>query len=152
LKENIRLYGWELPRLNITHFLGTFDYHIERRWSQGAEQVRFQVDNQTDLVSGTRPPPPFGVPVSRAEEADVTSVEQLILDNPPLANQSLLQIILEHKVISILRPKKSRDSTTLTGLGGGTMFQTFIWQEPVSGCGYVLLPLQIENSTETYRR
>jgi RHS repeat-associated protein len=117
--------------INITHFLGTFDYRIERV----GERVHYKIHNQTDLASGSRIPPLMGgVPVERDEEG--ISVEDVLEVGPwDWHSRPLWSIVDEFPIISILRPK-TRDETGgfLDLEGGGTMEQTFFWKEQFFGC------------------
>lgn len=111
-----------LKRLNITHFLGTFDYEIKR----SGFDVHFRITNDTELRSGTRVPPILGG-VHPSQEASATTVEDIIAANPFLASVPLPIIIATNPVISVLSMKR-RDETR--GLeGGGTMKQVFEWKE-----------------------
>jgi len=129
-----------LAPLNITHFLGTFDYEIRR---SGPDTARFQIDNTTDLESGTRIPPELGG-VHPRWEAEATSVEQLLKANPFLSPVPLWLIVATNPVISVLEPKSRQETSFLAG--GGTMKQTFIWQEQYLRFACEESPLPITSS------
>jgi hypothetical protein len=117
--------------LNITHFLGTFDYKVERI----GDRVHYKIHNQTDLASGSRIPPLLGgVPVEWAGKG--RSVEE-VLDAGPWhwRFRPLWSIVDEFPIISILKAK-TRDQTGgfLDLEGGGDMEQTFFWKEQFFGC------------------
>ena len=120
-------FGTNLP-LNITHFLGTFDYRIER--SSGS-MIRFTIHNETELRSGTRIPEIFGG--VNPEEADrAFSIEELIQANPTLALETVARLVETYDVISVLRIQTRQQTTFLEG--GGFVEQTFTWREEVFDC------------------
>jgi RHS repeat-associated protein len=121
--------------LSLTHFMGSFDYKIA--WN-GAGKTIFMVDNDTTLESGTRLPPPVGIHPLDAQ--DGRSVESIIRDRPDLAHEHLYEVLWEYRgqVISILEPLRRGETTGRQG--GGTMKQTFLWQEEYQGCFSPLWP------------
>jgi RHS repeat-associated protein len=90
---------------SITHFLGTFEYQVKLI---SGNRVRFIINNQTDLESGTRIPGRF----------NGISLEQYATNPTAYANDPL---------ISILSPKDR--SMTIGSEGGGIMKQSFVWDE-----------------------
>lgn len=94
-----------VPLDSITHFLGTYDYLVT---STSLGTVRFQVDNVTDLSSGTRISAEFGGVSLEAYRQNPTAYQ----DRP---------------LLSILEEKPRHE--TIDPEGGGTMRQTFVWEE-----------------------
>jgi RHS repeat-associated protein len=125
--------------LDVTHFMGSFQYTISRH---GFDKVRFEIRNETDLASGTRIPPILGgAPVEDASEA--FSVEEILEWYPEISSWTLGQIMEQYPIISILSPKTREQTGGFLDLeGGGTMKQTFIWFEPYSmlGCWSAFVP------------
>jgi len=124
-----------LPQLNITHFLGGFDYWITE--IRGVRKVRFQIDNTTDLASGSRIPGILG------GTSEGISVEELISARPDLRTKSIGSIIESNPIVSILKARTREQTTGLAG--GGTMEQTFTWCERspllnLCGIDFLLLP------------
>ena len=134
------LVGGEL--LPIMHFIGSFDYSIKGLLGQGGgyERVLFRVDNQTDLASGTHIPGQFP---TEAERLNPLTLEQAISNEPGLAQQSAIDVILNYRdqrdrpIVALLRPLR-REQTG--GQGGGAMQQTFFWSERYLSCGLQMLP------------
>jgi RHS repeat-associated protein len=128
----VRISGLQVP-FNVTHFLGTVKYTI----SQWGNEARFQIDNDTDLASGTRIPQILGGADPNSPHA--TTVEDVISQEPHLAHRPLWWIMETRPIVSILNPRP-RGSDLL--LGGGTMHQTFEWCEsyPLFGCVRFLPP------------
>jgi hypothetical protein len=130
-------YVLPIPKLDITHFIGSFDYTISRF---GFDKLRFEVRNQTDLASGSRIPPILGgASVEDAEEA--WSVEEILEWKPEASNWQQRRLVEEYPVISILKAKTREHTGGFLGIeGGGNMRQTFIWYESYSPC-LPLVPL-----------
>jgi hypothetical protein len=127
------LYGVDFP-IPITHYLGSFDYSIKK---VSSNRVEYKISNVTDLESGTRIPPILGgVDISVAEKA--TSIEEIIMKNPLLATETIMTLMDDYQVISILKPR-TREETKFLG-GGGTMEQTFTWYERYDICTFLRYP------------
>ncbi len=114
--------------VNITHFLGSFEYKIEQ---SGSSRIKYQVFNDTTLESGTRIPPILGG-VDPNQVQKRFSIEEIIWQNPLLANKSVARLIDEYPIISILK-SKNREETSFVE-GGGNMEQTFTWYERYDPC------------------
>jgi hypothetical protein len=116
----------------LTHFLGSFDYRVVRL----SDRVKFQIDNRTDLASGTHIPlryPPDD------ERDNPYSLEQFIQEHPEMENEEVLDILIGRpEIVSILR-RRDRSATGLL-MGGGDMRQTFNWSEKHLDCGLEKLP------------
>ncbi len=108
-----------IPQLNITHFLGSFEYRIAKL--QTSDWIQFWVHNTTDLASGTRIPRILG------GRPEARSLEKLIKDYPNLRDQSFVAILLSYGISSILEAKERQE--TQDPQGGGKMEQTFLWCE-----------------------
>ena len=125
-------YNGPMVEFPITHFLGSFDYTVVR---SGLDRIRFQIDNRTDLSSGTHLPgrwPPDD------QRNNPLSLEQVIDESPQLANRNAVELLNERPdIISIL---KIQERTETGGLGGGAMRQTFTWTERRLMCGLENLP------------
>ncbi len=120
------------PQINITHFLGSIDsYQINRIGGD----VSFKISNRTDRSSGTHVP-------GRFQPEYTLFLENLVEDNPTLAQESALPYILTNNVISVLRPKSRIETKDWVDPpeGGGIMWQTFAWYEPFLGCYEWILP------------
>ncbi len=109
--------------LPITQYLGSFWYQVKKT-SNG--RVGFRIDNDSTLESGTHIAGRF------PEEGYQGSVEELIYNNPSLANQPLEKVIKENRVISIISSQTRNDTNDPNG--GGTMYQTFTWTEISDQC------------------
>lgn len=111
----------------LTHFLGSFDYRVVT--SSG--RVEFQINNLTDLSSGTHIPlryPPDD------EKDDPYSLEQFIQEHPEMENEGVLNVLMGYpEIVSILR-RRNRAATGFL-MGGGNMRQTFNWSEKHLDCG-----------------
>ena len=122
----------DFPQLNIPvsimHFLGSFDYTIEK---SGSGRIKYQVHNDTTLESGTRIPPILGG-VDPLLGENAMSIEEIIWQNPGLANQTVTELMDDYPVISVLESKKRGQTSLLEG--GGTMEQTFTWYERYDPC------------------
>jgi hypothetical protein len=119
--DSIVNYNGPMVEIPITHFLGSFDYSVV---SSGSDRIKFRIDNRTDLSSGTHLPGRF--PPSN-ERNNPLSLEEVITENPSLADRNAIDLLHERPdIISILR-LKYREETG--GAGGGVMFQTFTWTE-----------------------
>ena len=129
------------PPVNVTHFLGSFEYTISQ---SGSDEVRFLVDNETELASGTRIPPILGGVLPTSAEA--RSVEEVIEEYPLLWLAPLSTIIDFFPIISILKPQTREETSGLEG--GGTMEQVFVWREQYFACGLPSWP-QIQSELET---
>ena len=86
-------------------------------------RVGFRIDNDTTLSSGTH--------VAGRVESEgyfVRSVEQLIHDQPGLANKPIDELIRDKKyqIISILQDRTRMETGNR---GGGTLYETFYWTE-----------------------
>jgi hypothetical protein len=115
------------PEFPLVHIMGSFWVSVN---STIGDRIRIQVDNRTDLASGThfigRFPPP-------GQERTPYSLQDYIRENPNEANQSAAWIINRHpEIVSILKPL--RRSQTGPGMGGGNFEQTFTWTERDIGC------------------
>lgn len=133
LRENDVVHFATAVPLNITHFLGTFDYRI---YSSATGQAIFGVDNVTDLSFGTRIPPILGgAPVSEAGEA--YRLERRLTTYPGLGALPLGWILDIYPVISVLEPWTREETGFL--MGGGRMEQYFRW------CESYLLGCYVEN-------
>jgi hypothetical protein len=114
--------------LPLTHFLGSFDYRVVKSTSG---RVEFQINNRTDLASGTHIPlryPPNG------EGDNPYSLEQFIQEYPDMENEGVLDILMIHpEIVSILSPRERQFTGFL--MGGGNMYQAFKWSERYLDCG-----------------
>jgi len=115
--------------LNITQFLGSFDYKIWR----DSLWVYFQVHNRTSLESGSRIPPELG----GVQTESAYSVERVLETSPFWWRYKPLSDIMEHFPIKSILEPKTRDRTGgFLGMeGGGNMEQTFRWRERYFRCG-----------------
>jgi len=117
----------------LTHFLGSFDYKVIK---SSPDRVEFQIDNRTDLASGTHIPlryPPY------EERDNPYSLEQYIHEYPEMENEGVLDVLMDHpEIVSILEPKTRQETGFL--MGGGNMYQTFKWSERQLSCGLQKLP------------
>jgi hypothetical protein len=79
-----------------------------------------------------------GVPLDKREEG--ISVEEVLETHPWYWKfKSIAAIMMEHKIISVLKAKTRDETGGFLGTeGGGNMEQTFRWKEPYFGCD--LLP------------
>jgi hypothetical protein len=123
------------PEFPLVHLMGSFWVSVS---STVGDRIRIQVDNRTDLASGThfigRFPP-------EGQEATPYSLQDYIRDNPDEANKSAAWIVNTHpEIVSILQPL--RRSQTGPGFGGGNFEQTFTWTERDLGC-WAALPWPI---------
>jgi len=116
----------------LMHILGSIDVVIK---PAGQNRIQFQVDNRTDMASGTHFVGRF--PPEGQEDFPLT-LERFIQSNPDKANSNALQLIMSNKeIVAILSPQ---DRTgTIPGMGGGNFRQTFTWTEDNVGC-YIHLP------------
>jgi hypothetical protein len=117
------------------HFLGSIDsYQVTRTGGF----VKFRLYNRTDRSSGTHIP-------GRFQTEYTLFLENLVENNPTLAQETALPFILTNNVISILRPKSRIETRDWADPpeGGGTMRQTFTWYEPFLGCYEWALPWPI---------
>jgi len=121
-----------IPRFPITQFLGSFDYMVYRLPSG---RVKYQIDNQTDMASGTHFPGRFP---PESDRYNPLSMEWVIDEHPDLESMNSMKMILTYvnenglKVVSVLRPKTRRGTG---GTGSGVMKQTFTWTERYLDCG-----------------
>ena len=116
----------------LTHFMGSFDYRVVKL-SSG--RVEFQINNRTDLASGTHIPLRFPAD----EQNNPYSLEQFIQEYPEMGNKGVFEVLMEHpEIVSILR-MRSRSATGFL-MGGGNMWQTFIWSEQYLDCELQKLP------------
>jgi len=113
-------------KLSILHLLGSFDYSIIR---QHDGRVTFTIKNVTELSSGTRIPPILGGVHPKDVDSAVT-VEQIVRRKPLLGRVPVISLIQIYPIISIL-DIQTREQTTGFG-GGGTVSQTFVWDEQLS--------------------
>ena len=117
----------------LTHFLGSFDYQAV---TSSSGRVEFQIDNRTDLASGTHIPlryPPYD------ERENPYSLEQFIQEHPEMENEGVLDVLMDHtEIVSILEPRTRQETGFL--MGGGNMYQTFKWSEQHLDCGLQKLP------------
>jgi RHS repeat-associated protein len=114
--------------INVTHYLGTFEYKIVHL----GDRIVFEIYDQKDLASGTRI-------AAFDEDEPQYSVEELIEQNPGLRTAGLASIIANNNVVSIL---EARERDPVSQMGGGTMEMTFTWCEPLPllGCTNWLPP------------
>jgi len=128
------LYATQGPplRINITHFLGSFNQVSVTRLTDG--RVLFFVQNRTDRSSGTHIPGRFAPQYTQF-------LETLVEQDPEIGGQAAIPYILSNPVISLLRPKTRAE--TVDPEGGGNMRQSFIWRETGLDCGLWLLPWPI---------
>jgi hypothetical protein len=116
----------------LTHFLGSFDYRVIK----SSDRVQFQINNLTDLASGTHIPlryPP------NDERDDPYSLEQFIQEHPEMETKGVFEVLMDHpEIVSILR-QRNRSATGFL-MGGGNMQQTFNWSEKYLDCGLQKLP------------
>jgi RHS repeat-associated protein len=128
--------GISLP---LTHVLGSFDYRVVEL-SSG--RVDFQINNRTDLASGTHIPlryPPDN------QRNNPLSLEMVIQEHPEMENMGVMEVFINHpEIVSILAPR-SRSETGLL-MGGGNMYQTFKWSERLLDCGLQKLPWPVYQS------
>jgi hypothetical protein len=117
----------------LTHFLGSFDYQV---FTSSSGRVEFQIDNRTDLASGTHIPlryPPDD------ERENPYSLEQFIQEHPNMENEGVLEVLMDYpEIVSILDPRTRQETGFL--MGGGNMYQTFKWSEQHLDCGLQKLP------------
>lgn len=104
---------------SITHFIGSFDYSV----TQEGDRVRFVIHNKTDRSSGTH------IPLRFPEGGYTYSIEELVRQEPLLADAFLFEVIHSGKypIISILESKSRAE--TGPGEGGGDFTQMFTWTE-----------------------
>jgi RHS repeat-associated protein len=120
--------------LNITEFLGSFDYKIWR----DSLWVYFEVHNKTSLESGTRIPPQLG----GTQGGNAKSVEEVLETHPYWWRFRSIVYIMGHFDIKSILKSKTRDETGgfLGREGGGDMQQTFRWREQYFECGLPAWP------------
>jgi RHS repeat-associated protein len=117
----------------LTHFLGSFDYKVVK---VASGRVEFQIDNRTDLASGTHIP--FRFPPDN-ERTNPYSLEQFIQEHPEMGNEGVLDVLMGYpEIVSILEPRTRQETGLL--MGGGNMYQTFKWSEQHLDCGLQNLP------------
>jgi hypothetical protein len=131
------VYPW--VKTDITSFMGTFDYRIS--WEEHRpDKIKFEINNETELASGTRIPPILGG--VDPSEREGTSVEEVLKSNPSLETAPLYFIMATNPIISILEYRTRSETTGLEG--GGAMRQTFTWREKYPlidfGCTFFLPP------------
>jgi len=132
LLDGIDLTSGEFS-LPLTHILGSFDYRVVK---SSSDRIEFQIDNRTDLASGTRIPLRF--PPDNSRDNPVT-VEQIIQEHPEMENMGILEILSNHpEIVSILEPRTRGETGFL--MGGGNMNQTFRWTEKRLDCGFEKFP------------
>ncbi len=111
----------------ITHFLGSFDYRVEK---SSTDRVEFEIINRTDLASGTHIPtrfPPF------EERNNPYTLEQFVQEHKDMENEGVIDILLRYpEIVAILEPRTRGETGFL--MGGGNMYQTFRWSEHSLGC------------------
>ena len=118
-------HGSQFAPLNITQFLGSFDFTIQ---PLSSGRYEWTVKNRTDLESGTRIPPVWGG--ADPEAAERISLEELVWQNPSLLAKPLWWVLKHYPIISILRPRERAQTLDCSVcLGGGTMRQEFHWVE-----------------------
>jgi hypothetical protein len=127
---------WRTGQLiTITDFLGGLDeWRVTKETSSsGQDVVRFNIYNETTLASGTR----FGFTTDGTEE--ISWIEYR--SQPERYNRNgfkgtnIARIdTTQYTLTSLLPAKQERDPTRKIGLGGGTMTQRFIWEEPYDPC------------------
>jgi len=121
------------PEYPLTHFLGSFDYTVEKSVS---DRIKITVTNRSDLASGTHIPGRFP---PEDERENPLSVEQFIMENPELENEGTLDLLTNNPgIVSILEPVERSD--TPFWMGGGNMLQTFTWSEKNLDCWVQKLP------------
>jgi RHS repeat-associated protein len=117
----------------LSHFLGSFDYKVVK---SSSDRVEFQIDNRTDLASGTHIPlryPPYD------ERDNPYSLEQFIQEHPEMENEGVLDVLMDHpEIVSILESRTRQETGFL--MGGGNMYQTFKWSEQHLDCELRKLP------------
>jgi RHS repeat-associated protein len=124
------------PDLPITHVLGSFDYTAMH---SGNGRISFQIDNRTDMSSGTHLPGRFP---PESQKLNPLSLQQVIEENTNLENRSAIDLLVNYRdgsgneIVSILRPLR-REQTG--GQGSGIMRQTFTWSEKDLTCDKSLL-------------
>lgn len=119
------------PEFPLVHLVGSFIVSINQTMG---DRIRIQVDNRTDLASGThfigRTPPP-------GQASNPYSLENYIQEHPDQADSASWWLINNNdKIISILSPETRAD--TGPGMGGGNLYETFTWTE--SKCWPRILP------------
>ena len=120
----------------LTHFLGSFDYQAV---TSSSGRVEFQIDNRTDLASGTHIPPRYP---PYDERENPYSLEQFIQEHPEMENEGVLDVLMDHtEIVSILEPRTRQETGFF--MGGGNMYQTFKWSEQHLDCGLQKLPWPI---------
>jgi len=105
----------------LMHIMGTFEISVD---DVGGNRVRFIVENRTDLASGThflgRFPP-------WEQRENPLSLEQVIDEDSSLENQPAVWVLRNTVIVSVL--KAQRRTETASGMGGGNLWQTFVWTE-----------------------
>jgi len=111
--------------VNITHFLGSWDRYEVALSEPG--KLKFVITNRTDRSSGSHIPGRFPPEYN-------WYLDTLVQQSPELASAPAIPFILAYSVVSVLSPKSRAE--TVDPEGGGTMWQTFTWEEryPVLGC------------------
>lgn len=107
----------------LTFVMGSFYYQV--RTLDGGRRVGFRIDNLMSLDSGTHIANRF-YPQYRG------SVEALIADRPDLGDRPLQEVMDGFDVISILGNLNRTE--TIGSLGGGNLYQTYIWTEQYDPC------------------
>ena len=108
--------------LPITAFIGSFWYQVK---TLPNGRIGFRIDNDTTLESGTHIRDRFPGQYRG-------SVEELIQQEPSVANQPIRQVIRNNPVLSILSSKTRQQ--TIGSEGGGNMYETFVWSERYDEC------------------
>ncbi len=113
----------EAVEFSVTHFIGSFDYTVERE----GERLRFAIHNQTDRASGTHLPTRF------PSGGFTQSVEALVEEDPGIADAYLFELLRSprYPIVSILEPKSREETLAAEEEGGGAFTQTFTWTENV---------------------
>ena len=121
-----RFMGIDDAPVTIVDFLGGYDWNI---YKTVRNTVRFEIDNETSLMSGTR--------IWFSSDVNDISLELYLQDPSAFNRDGSIRADLsrldksKYNIISILsnKPSESRNPSTISGLGGGTMRQRFIWEE-----------------------
>ncbi|GMR11317.1 MAG: hypothetical protein BMS9Abin28_2146 [Anaerolineae bacterium] len=113
------------PTINLSHFIGSFDYSVVPQ--NGG--VQFEIRNRTDRSSGThfpgRFPPQFD-----------EFMETLAGEDASFASSSFIGAYLFSPVVSVLEPKTRTQTSdfVIPPEGGGVYRQTFVWTENYVTC------------------